>query len=247
MKKRMSLLTFLLIGTLLCSMPLFGQESGESGSEGGNNGSGEGETTVEELFLESVEMKVVGEQAFSEERSMKITALDNLEDMIEEGKVSAGNTEAHYILERLSEQGVGVEIQEQGRVVNNYPEIRRRSAKLLGKMGGEQAKDSLINILLSDPEPMVLAESAYALGEIGDNENQQVTQALSNAILNEPIMTPDNNFAYAAVLSFEKLAEANGGLTDPSVFRALIRISQGNYINTVQKKADKVLEKLAQY
>ena len=236
MKKRGITSAVLIAIVLVCAFPLAAQ-----------NQQGQGETTVEELFLESIEMRIIGEQAFSEEREMKLTALDNLEGMIEEGEVGPNDQEAHYILERLANQGIGVELVQGKTVVNNFPEVRRRAAKLLGQMGGSQAQATLINILIGDPEPMVLAEAAYALGEIGNNENQQATQAIAYGILNQDIMTPDNNFAFAALLAFEKIAEANGGLQDPNAFRALIRISQGNYIRTVRRKADQVLQTLAEY
>jgi hypothetical protein len=44
------------------------------------------------------------------------------------------------------------------------------------------------------------------------------------------------------VLAFEKLARATGGLKDPAAFRALVKISQGNYLATVKAKALAVLE-----
>ena len=208
----------------------------------------EDETTVEELFLQSVEMRIIGEQAFNENRTTKLSALDNLEELIESGDVAAGDPEATYILDRLSAEGIGVQIREAGRLINNFPEVRRRACELLGKMGGESAKDTLINVLIADDEPMVLSEAVYALGEMGaENTNNQITQAISFSILNQDILTPDQNFAYAALLSIEKLAEQNGGLNDPSIYRALIRMSQGNYIRTVQQKAQEVMRQLMQY
>lgn len=217
-------------------------------SQQGDNGQSENETTVEELFLQSVEMRIIGEQAFDDNRGTKLSALDNLEELIESGDVSGGDPEALYILDRLSSEGIGVQLRENGRLINNFPEVRRKSCELLGKMGGESAKDTLINVLLSDNEPMVLSEAVYALGEISpENKNNQVTQAISFSILNQDIMTPDQNFAYAALVSIEKLAEQNGGINDPSIYRALIRMSQGNYIKTVQDKSQEVMRTLMSY
>jgi hypothetical protein len=204
-----------------------------------------GEKTVEDVFLQSVELKIIGELAFSADRDMKIDALDSLEEMMEDGKVGEGDEEVHYILDSLSLEGTGAQFRERGRLVNNYPEIRRRSCELLGKMGGVNAKDSLINVLLNDDEPMVKAEAAYALGELGYNDNGQVTEALSFSILNDDILTPDNNFAFASLLAFEKLIDSDSeNLQGATVYRALVRISSGNYIRPVKQKAKEVIRKL---
>jgi len=208
----------------------------------------EDEKTVEELFLQSVEMRIIGEQAFSDGRETKLSALDNLAELVENGDIGSGDPEAHYILDSLSSEGIGVTYREGRRVVNNFPEVRRKACELLGKIGGEAAKDTLINVLLSDNEPMVLSEAVYALGNMdAETEDSQVTQAIAYSVLNQDILTPDQNFGYAALLAIEKLAEQNGGINDPSVYRALIRISQGNYLNTVQKKAQEVIKTLMTY
>jgi hypothetical protein len=212
-----------------------------------DQGQGEEETTVEELFLDSVEMRLIGEQVFSNDRAMKLSALDTLDQMAEDGEISGSDADAIFLLERLSSEGINVVYRENGRVINNYPMVRKQAAEVLGKVGGQPARDALINILLSDNEPMVQAEAAYALGQIGDNEDAQATQALSFAILDQDILTPDNNLAFATLLAFEKIAEDNGGIQDPSAFRALVRIRSGNYIPTVRDKARQVMEQLADY
>ncbi len=205
------------------------------------------EKTVEELFLQSIQMTVIGEQAASPERESKLKALDYIADMIDSGKASSNSSDIHAVLDYLSLTGTGVRYRESGLLINNFPEVRRRACEELGKLGGESAKDTLINILLTENEPMVLSEAAYALGKIGLNKNNQVSQALSYAILNQDIMLPDNNFAYAVLLAFEKLAKANGGVQDPTVLRAIIRIQNGNYIKKVKNKAQDVINALQNY
>ena len=205
------------------------------------------EKTIEELFLQSIELTVIGEMAVNESREAKLDALAAIEDMISDGRAAGNDRDPISVLEYLSMEGNGVQMREAGLLINNFPEVRRRACESLGDLGGEIAKASLINVLLTEDEPMVLAEAAYALGTIGINEDNQVTQALSYSILGQNIMSPDNNYAFAVLLAFEKIAESNGGISDPSAIRALVRIQNGNYIKTVQRKAKSVIDKLRAY
>jgi hypothetical protein len=211
------------------------------------NQSESNETTVEELFLQSIELTVIGEMATNSSRESKLDALAAIEDMVENGRASDNDQDLVSVLEFLSMEGNGIQIRESGLLINNFPEVRRRACESLGKLGGEGAKASLINVLLTEEEPMVLAEAAYGLGTIGINDDNQVTQALAYSILGQNIMSPDNNYAFAVLLAFEKIAESNNGVDDPSAIRALVRIQNGNYIKTVQRKAKSVIDKLRTY
>lgn len=204
----------------------------------------EREQTVEELYLEKIEMQILREQAFADDRELKILVLDDLEALIEQGNTGR---DVELILEYMALEGIVRTVRESNRLINYFPEVRRRAANLLGRVGGEYAKEALITVLIKDDEPMVKAEAAYALGVIGENDSNEVVRALVYSLEQENPDQPDNNFAYAVCLSLEKIARENDGIEDPAAYRALVRIAQGSYIRTVQNKALATLEELRQY
>ena len=208
------------------------------------------ELTVEELYLRDIEFQILSEKAFSDNREIKLDVLDEIEAMIEDGTVDDPD-KVEFVLEYLGMEGTARRVRESARLINYYPEVRRRSANLLGRLGGARAKDALVSILLIDDEPMVKAEAAYALGVIGMNDGNEVVQALLYTLENEDPQMPDNNLAYAVCLAVEKIVEANDGDLDSAAYsdlaRTLVRIAQGNYIKTVRRKALQTLEVLKEY
>lgn len=212
-----------------------------------NTGTAKTERTVEELYLENIETRILREQVVNPEYETKRLALENLQQMLGDGKLTTDSKDAINLLSYLSMEGSGRIVRENGRVINNYPDIRMLSCRILGEVGGEYAQIVLTDVVRFDSEPMVLAEAVYALGKIGNNDNNQLVQILADKVLRWSITKPDNNFAFATVLAFEKIAEKNNGIGDPSAFQALIQISQGNYIKDVKMKALEVLDKLRRY
>lgn len=203
------------------------------------------EITIEELFLKSVEMQILREKAFSEDYEIKMSALDDLDKKISDGSYSTDDQQVEFVLEYLALEGSARTTREAGRLVNNFPEVRRRAANMLGRIGTEQAKEALVRVILIDEEPMVKAEAAYGLGSIGKNPDNQVVQALVFAYNQEDPTKPDNNFGYALCLAVEKLAQKTpGGLKDPSAYQLLVKIAQGQYLRTVKTKALQVLDVL---
>jgi len=203
------------------------------------------EITIEELFLQSVEFQILREKAFSDDYDVKMSALDDLDKKVTDGTYKAGDPQVEFVLEYLALEGSGHTVRESGRLVNDFPEIRRRSANLLGKLGTDDAKNALIRVLLIDGEPMVQAEAAYALGVIGKNPDNQVVQALAFTYNRLDPSKPDNNLGYAICLAIEKIAQKTpGGIKDPAAYQMLVKIAGGNYLRTVKSKALQVLDEL---
>ncbi len=229
----MKIRTLLLLVTTLLLIPglVFGQDSDDEDRDAPATG-----RTIEELYLsQDLELQIMRSQARANDREMKELALRSIRDMVESGETPEG---VYVILESLAAEGVGRQVRSNGSIVNNFPEIRRQSAELLGQVGGEEAKDTLIGILRDDPEDMVLAEAAYALGQIGLNENNEVSDHMVQTLLRENSSpTPDNNLAFSLIISLERLSERNGGLPDPEVLNVLLETASSPYIRTVRRRA----------
>ena len=192
--------------------------------------------TIEELFLDQqVKLQVVRTQAMSTDREMKALALREVGELIAQGQQ---NPELYDIVEALALDGIEHQVREQGALVNNFPEIRREAVEMLRTLGGERAKNVLLSVLRNDPEPMVIAEAAYGLGQIGLNENSEVSDYMLSMLLRENAKaTPDNNLAFSLVISIERLSEQNSGIVDPSVINALLETATSPYIRTVRQRA----------
>jgi HEAT repeat protein len=214
---------------VLLVLPVFAQDGEEDGDA-------PTERTIEELYLsQDLELQIMRSQALANDREMKRLALQNIRTMVEDGTPSEG---VYVILESLATEGVARQVRSNGAVINNFPEIRREATELLGRVGGEQAKDSLLRIVRDDPEPMVLAEAAYALGQIGMNENNEVSDYLVQTLMRENASpTPDNNLAFSIIISLERLSAQNGGLVDAEALGALLETASSPYIRTVRRRA----------
>jgi HEAT repeat protein len=205
-----------------------------------------GSLTIEELYLSTdIEVQLLRSQATSDNRENKLLALLTIQQMLDEGSVTASDAEIVAVLESLAGEGVTSTVRSGGRIVNDFPEVRRQAVALLGQVGGPVAQDILFQVVKDDPEPMVLSEAVYALGVIGDNSNQRTAIYLADVLeRNTARVNPDNNLAFACLLSMEKLMRTEDGIANPEILTALIDVVGGNYIQTVRFKALDVIQQL---
>jgi len=197
--------------------------------------------TVEESYLQqSIELMIIHEQSRAESREMKLVALEYINDAINRGNTG---DEIRAALEFLGTEGTINQTRENGRLLNNHPDVRMRAATYLGTLGTPEAKDTLIKMCMTDNEPMVLTEAIKSLGRIGLNENGETTQAISWIVTRFDVLNPDNLLALSALEAYENLA-ANGGNIDAVAIRTIMRIVEGPYIRPVQDRARQLLSSL---
>ncbi|MDR2738914.1 MAG: HEAT repeat domain-containing protein [Treponema sp.] len=203
------------------------------------------EMSVEESYLEeSIENMIIREQSQADGRDMKLVALEYIAEAINHGNTS---DDVRNALEYLSLEGITNQTRENGRLINNFPDVRARAATYLGEIGTPEAKNTLLKIMLAESEPMVLTEAVKSLAKIGLNENEETANIISWVVTRFDGLNPDNLLALSALDAYEILAKKNGGLKDPSAIRTILRIADGHYIKPVQDRARQLIFELRQY
>lgn len=225
---------FILVGAIFVALPLIVMAQTRPGLNPGAP-----EMTVEQSYLqESIELMIIREQSRAESRDMKMVALEFISDAIGRGNRSH---EIHSTLEFLSLEGVVNPTRLEGRVVNNFPDVRVRAATQLGQLGTPEAARTLITMVSRDNEPMVLTEAIKSLGLIGYDPNGDAANTIAWTVNRFHNLNPDNLLALSAIEAFERLSEANGGNLSSAAVQTLIRISEGSYIRPVQERARSAL------
>jgi hypothetical protein len=206
-----------------------------------------GEKTVEEAYLtETYEGKVIMEQAQGDTKGSKQDALLFIKEAIDGGRK---NDDIQRALTYLALDGTSNTTREGGvgRILNNYPDVRAKSCEYLGLMGTEDAKQSLVKVVYADNEPMVISAAIRALGTIGDNNADQVTDAISYIVTRYDVLNPDNTLAFEALIAIERIADKNNGIKDSAAIKMVMRIAEGNYITPVKTKAKEIMSKLRKF
>ncbi len=161
------------------------------------------EKTVEEDYLSNVEDIIITELATSEDYDNKLVALQYLENAINEGRTSPDMVAA---LDGLAGEGVKSLSRTNGRVMNNYPDIRARACDLLGEIPSEESKNTLVSIATEDAEPMVVTAAIRSLGNIGINENDEVVNMIEFIQHRYAALNPTSSLALEILNAYEKLA-----------------------------------------
>jgi HEAT repeat protein len=203
------------------------------------------EMSIEESYLqESIEIMIIRETARAYSRDQKLISLEYIGEALSRGST---NDEIRQTLDYLSKEGRASAARENGRLVNNFPDVRRQAVKYLGQVGTEEARRSLIDVISYENEPLVLQEAIKSLGDIGSNENNETVKTISWFMNRNNTLNPDNLMALATIDAFEKIARKNNGINAPEAIRTLILISEGLYVTPVKERAKQLLAELRTY
>ncbi|MCQ2597903.1 MAG: HEAT repeat domain-containing protein [Treponema sp.] len=219
----------------LCSA-LFAQTKVQKSSSSKNS-----ETSVESEYLSDIDSEIITSLAQSDEYDNKLVALQYLSEAVENGNLSDGVVQA---LDKLAGEGISSQTRQNGRVMNNFPDIRREACLLLGKVKTEHAKNTLVSIAVADNEPMVISAAVRSLGDIGINDNDEVIDAIAFANRRNEVLNPTSSLALEVLNAFEVLAPT--AENKKTMIDAIARIAVDyNYVTPVRQKAYKLLKAMS--
>ncbi len=201
------------------------------------------EKSVEESYLSNIEDLIITELASSPEYDNKQVALQYLEEAVNDGRTSPDVVAA---LESLAGEGVTTQSRTNGRITNNYPDIRAKACDLLGQVSSEEAKNTLMTIAQDDKEPMVVSAAVRSLGNIGMNDDNEVINMISFIERKYSALNPTSSLALEILVAYEKLAPSIDDPADKRVMLESISNIAGNYkfVTPVRTKARELLKSL---
>ena len=146
-------------------------------------------------------------------------------------------------LDSLAGEGITSQARTNGRLVNNFPDIRAKACDILANVKTEESKDTLVKIALADNEPMVITAAIRSLGEIGINGNDEVTETIAWAQKKNSVLNPTSSLALEVVVAYEKLADTVENKAP--MIQALGQIATNyRYVTPVRTRALELLKKL---
>jgi HEAT repeat protein len=199
--------------------------------------------TIEEQLLQKKEQKIKTYiyQAKSGERDQKIDVLDKILSEFDEMKYSEKDKKLVELIIYLSEEGSTRKEFENNRVINDFPDVRRKAVKVLAKIKGDAARDALINVLINDEDSLVKAEACLALAEVGDSATGDALRAL--VYVYRRTYKPDPNFVMAIIQAVQKIAKSNYSSYGDAIY-ILSEIQMGNYNRQIREAAYNALQEL---
>lgn len=194
------------------------------------------ETTVEQEYLNKVKNAAILEMVNSRNRNTQHTALRMIDAMIAN---SSATDEVIMALRQLSGEGVAHQSRTDGKLDNNYTDIRMAACEILGKIKTNESKDCLIDVVLCDNDPAVIGTAVRSLGEIGINENDETVEAIAWTLRKFDTLNPNSGLALDVLFVIEKFFPT---VKNPNTLvGSVVRIMSNHaYVHPVREKAEQM-------
>ena len=196
--------------------------------------------TIEDKLLKEKEQKIVKYyyQAKAQGREGKLTVLDSILKDINDKNYTKDDTKLVELIAFLAQEGSTRQEYENNRLINDYPDVRRNACIILAKIGGEQAREALLEVLHKDQSFMVKAEACNSLAELKEDPTGQVLRTI--VFVYRSTYKPDPNFVVAIINVIKTISKGNEQVYGDAI-TILSEIQMGQFTRTVREEAYKAI------
>lgn len=202
--------------------------------------------TPEEELLSRKEQKLKNylTEVKAGDRTSKERVLDEILNGFDSEKYSEDDKKLVELVDFLMGEGSIRKQFQDGRQINDYPEIRRKSVKVMAKIGGAGARLSLLNALNTEPHSSVKAEICLALTDPNmSDDSGDILRALS--YMYRTTNRPDQNLVAALIDAVKNIAKGNPMNYSEAIY-LLSEIQHGNYNRDIRTRALEAIETLSE-
>ncbi len=146
------------------------------------------------------------------------------------------------MLESITGSGIIVQVRENQRLINDFPDLRAAAAALLGRIGSVASRSTLLRVADAETDTVALAAEIRALGTIASDGDGASARAIAHAFTRTAAFGPDGRVAAAAVDALGRIAVYEGSLRETAAVLALSAITRGPYDETTRQRAVAVLQ-----
>jgi hypothetical protein len=200
------------------------------------------EMSIEESYLQgTVETMIIREYVTSGDRDGKLIALEFLRQMINNGD---SPKEVHALLAYMALEGILNKNRNEGRIVNNFPDVRLKAVEYLGDLGLKEASDTLLRVLQVEDEPAVVSTAVRSLSKLGYNDNNYTINSILGVFERYDTGRPNNVLAVSVIDSCNTFKQ-DGDKKNPWIYATLMHISTSpSYIKPVRDYARTTLSQI---
>jgi hypothetical protein len=197
--------------------------------------------TIEDKLLKKKEQKIVNYyyQAKARGREGKLVVLDSILKDIKDKNYTKDDVKLVELVSFLAQEGSVRQDYENNRLINDYPDVRRNACILLGEIGGQQAREALLEVLHQDQSYMVKAEACNSLAKLKEDPTGQVLRTV--VFVYRSTYKPEPNFVIAIINAIKTISKGNEQVYGDAI-TILSEIQMGQFTRTVREEAYKAIK-----
>lgn len=191
---------------------------------------------------DDAELYILRRSVTDTDRGARISAVRRIEEMVRGGRFDPSDPTIIALLRRVALAPTLIERRGEGNA--DFPIARMHAVRALSRMEGAEVRATLLQVLRSEEDPIVLAEALRALAALRAYPDEPLTDAINEAILRNRSPHLDARLGMALLDAVQVLDGVGAGIQSRELYRLLVEIALNGSTARLRKRAYVVVDEL---